>query len=438
MITQLRNSKAAHNFGWLVADRGVRLMVGVVVGSWVARYLGKQDFGLLSYSLALVSIFAALTPLGMEALVVREIIMDPRRGGRWLGTVIGFRAIAAVVASFLALSLAVGLRPGDTRAWMMVGTLSVGTMFQALESGELWFQAHTQMRRLVLPRLLLFTVMSALKITAVLHGAGVVWFSLLTASEQIVSGSLTWIIVRYSLGPDNRLAFIPALGWKVMRKCWPLAVSALSVILYMKLSQLVLSGMQGDAALGVYAAAIKIPEVATFLPGVLASSLLPWLMRSRAEGKVAYGAALQKFFRINTLMALSISVPVSIAAPWIIRLLYGAGYSEAGPVLAVYVWALPFLFLGVARGQHLLNELMTQFPLWFSASGLTINLLACIILIPRLGPMGAALATVISQMVAAFLSSFVHPKTREVGRKQLLAMLTPWKIRELASLSDGL
>jgi O-antigen/teichoic acid export membrane protein len=426
MITQLRNSKAAHNFGWLVADRGVRLMVGVVVGSWVARYLGKQDFGLLSYSLALVSIFAALTPMGMEALVVREIIMDPRRGGKWLGTVIGFRAMAAVVASLLALSLAVGLRPGDTRAWTMVCTLSVGTMFQALESGELWFQAHTQMRRLVLPRLLLFTVMSVLKITA-----------LLTASEQIVSGGITWVIVRHSLGRDNRLTFIPALGWKVLQKCWPLAISALAVILYMKVSQLVLSGMAGDAALGIYAAAIKLPEVATFLPGVLASSLLPWLMRSRAEGKQAYGAALQKFFRINTLMALSITVPVSIAAPWIIHTLYGAGYSEAGPVLAVYVWALPFLFLGVARGQHLLNELMTQFPLWFSVAGLAVNLVACLVLIPRLGPMGAAMATVISYMAAAFLSSFVHPKTRDVGRKQLLAMLTPWKLRTVANLSDG-
>src|ERR1017187_2401631 len=101
MIAQLRNSKAARNFGWLVADRGVRLLAGVVVGSWVARYLGRQDFGLLSYSLALVAIFAALTPMGMEALVVREIISEPRQGGRWVGTVIGFRVAAALAASFL-------------------------------------------------------------------------------------------------------------------------------------------------------------------------------------------------------------------------------------------------------------------------------------------------------------------------------------------------
>ena len=194
----------------------------------------------------------------------------------------------------------------------------------------------------------------------------------------------------------------------------------------------------GDAALGVYAAAIRVPEAATFLPMVLASSLLPSLLRSRAEGPKAYDFALQRFFRINTLISLSICLPVSLAAPWIIRFLYGTTFSEAGPILAVYVWSLPFLFLGVARGQHLLNELLTHLPLWFSGFGLTVNLLACFLLIPRLGPMGAAIATVLSQFVSAFLSSFLHPKTRSVGRQQWLAIVTPWKIRAMAGISDGI
>jgi PST family polysaccharide transporter len=438
MLTRLRNSKAAHNFGWLVADRGVRLMVGVVVGSWVARYLGKQDFGLLSYSLALVAIFGALIPLGMDALVVREIIQHPRTGGRWIGTVVGFRAAAAATATLLGISMILVLRPGEQRAWIMVGLLSVGMLFQALESGELWFQAHTKMRQLVVPRLVLFLLMNCLKVAAVLNGAGVIWFSGLTAVEQTLSGGITWMIVRNSLGRENRLLFEAKLGWRVLRHSWPLALSALTAILYMKLSQLVLGGLMGDATLGIYAAAIRIPEAATFLPMVLASSLLPSLLRSRAESPQAYRAARLRFFRINALMALAICLPVSLAAPWIIRVLFGPSYSEAGPILAVYVWSLLFIFLGVARGQHLLNELYTQLPLWFGGLGLLVNLVACLLLIPRYGAMGAAVGTVLSQFVAAFLSSFIHPKTRSLGREQWLAMMTPWRIRAAAGLSGGL
>lgn len=438
MITRLRNSAAARNFGWLVADKGVRLMVSVIVTGWVARYLGKQNYGLLNYSMALVAIFAAVTPLGMDALIVREIIKEPQRGGRWIGTIMGFRAAAAVVASVMAFGLVFGLRPGEPLAWMLVCTLSSGILFQSLESGELWFQAHTQMRKLVVPRLVLFLCMNVLKIMAVLRGAGVVWFSVLTAMEQMVSGGISWVIVRRSLGAANRLSFDASYGWKVLRHSWPLAISALSVVLYMKLSQLVLSGLMGDASLGVYAAAIRIPETATFLPTILATSLLPSLMKSKAEGVAAYRASLRRFFRINALLALCICIPVSLAAPLIIRVLFGPTFSEAGPVLAVYVWSLLFVFLGVARGQHLLNELLTHLPLWFSGFGLLVNLIACLIMIPRYGAMGAAIATVVSQCIAAFLSSFIHPKTRVVGQEQWLAMITPWRIKTAGAIAGTL
>jgi polysaccharide transporter, PST family len=437
MIARLRKSAAARNFGWLVADRGVRLMVGVVVTGWVARYLGKQNYGLLNYSMALVAIFAALTPLGMDSLTVREIIKDPKRGGRWIGTIMGFRSMAAMVAAVLAFGLVFGLRHGDPLAWMLVATLSLGILFQSLESGELWFQAHTQMRRLVVPRLVLFLCMNVLKIIAVRRGAGVVWFSVLTAAEQVVSGGITWIIVRRSLGSENRLSFDASYGWNILKSSWPLAVSALSIVLYMKLSQLVLSGLMGDAALGVYAAAIRIPEAATFLPTVLATSILPSLVKSRSEGAHAYHVALRRFFRINALLALSICIPVSLAAPWIIRLLFGPTFSEAAPILSVYVWSLLFVFLGVARSQHLLNELLTHLPMWFSGFGLLVNLGSCLILIPMYGAMGAAVATVLSQCVSAFLSSFIHPKTRGVGREQWLAMITPWRIQSAAAVAGG-
>jgi O-antigen/teichoic acid export membrane protein len=294
------------------------------------------------------------------------------------------------------------------------------------------------MERLVLPRLFLFAVMSGLKVIAVVRGAGVIWFSVLTALEQVVSGTLTLVIVHRALGASNPLAFRPELGWKILHKSWPLALSAISVILYLKLSQLILSGSMGDAALGVYAAAIRIPEAATFLPMVLASSLLPSLLRSRAEGPRIYDLALERFFRINALLALCICIPVSIAAPWLIRLLYGPAFGEAAPILAVYVWSLLFAFLGVARGQHLLNELLTHLPLWFSAFGLAVNLIASLALIPRYGAMGAAVATLFSNFAAAFLSSFIHPKTRTVGRQQWIALLTPWRIRSLAGVSNGL
>ena len=144
---------AAQNFSWLVADRGVRLTVGVIVTSWSARYFGKENFGLLNYAFALVTVFAAVIPLGMDALVVRDIIRDESAAGRLIGTVMGFRGATALGCALLSVVAAWLLRPGERLLLAIVSLYAVGAIAQAFESGELLFQARIQMRRLVVPRL---------------------------------------------------------------------------------------------------------------------------------------------------------------------------------------------------------------------------------------------------------------------------------------------
>lgn len=429
MFRRVRHSTAMSNFGWLAADRGIRLLLGVFVGSWVARYLGREDFGLLSYALAFAGVFAALAPLGLEAIAVREIIRDPNQGGKWVGTVVGFRAAAALIFAFVGSALILVLRPHDFRALWLIAILGAGAIFQALDSGELWFQAHAQMRRLVLPRLILLVAMNGLKVGAILAGAGVLWFALLTVVEQAVSGGLSWIFARRALGVKNPPVFEIARGWRALRVCWPLAASALAVVLYMKSSQLVVGQMMGDSALAIYAAAARVPDAALFVPMILASSLLPWLLRSQAQGAADYRAVRLRYFRLNALLGWGICLPLCVGAAGVVELLFGTPYREAGPVMAVYVWSLLFVFLGVARAQHLYNENRTHISLWYSLVGLAVNLLGCLLLIPRWGAMGAAVATVLSQMASAFLSSFLHRDTREIGREQWLALITPWRIR---------
>ena len=117
--------------------------------------------------------------------------------------------------------------------------------------------------------------MSCLKVVAVVRGAGVIWFSVFTALEQVVSGVLTLVIARQALGTANPMAVRTELSWKILHQSWPLAISAISVILYLRARQLILSGLMGDASLGIYPAAIRSPRSGTFPSMVLASSLLP-------------------------------------------------------------------------------------------------------------------------------------------------------------------
>jgi PST family polysaccharide transporter len=424
--SELAARPAAQNFAWLLADRGVRLAVGIVVGSWSARYFGAGNFGLLNYAMALVAIFGSVIPLGMDALVVREIIRDESAAGHWIGTVMGFRALTACGCAVLSVLAVLLLRPGEMPALAIVSVLAAGTIAQTLESGELLFEARIQMRRLVIPRLGLFFVMNALKIGLIIAGLSVFWFAVLFALEISFSGLLTYLFVRGGLGPQNPLRFDFARGWHLLRDSWPLAISGLVVIIYMKIGLIIIGSLLGNAAVGIYAAAIRAPEAANFIPMVLASSLLPGLLKTRELGAKVYNAALLRNFRIFALIAYAVCLPLSLGARWIIHLLFHDAYAASAPVMMVYVWSLVFAFLGVARGAYLLNERFTRLALFFSVTGLVVNLVCNWLLIPRLGVMGAAIATVLSYSISVLFSSFLIPSMRNVARLQCLALISPW------------
>lgn len=416
----------ATTFLWFAADRGVRMMVALFVGGWTARYLGTGNFGLLNYTVALIAVFAAVVPLGMEGLAVREMIREPETIGQWVGTVVGFRGIASVLCAGLAMATVALLRPGENLPLVMVTVLTTGLIAQSLESGELLFQARGCLNRLIVPRLVLFLCLTPVKVAAILCGLPLIWFVVLTALEQIASGLITWHLVRRELGDVHPLRFIPSRGWQLVATSWPMAVSALAVMLYLKLSQFLLSRMLDDNALGLYSAAIRFSEAAGFVPIALATSLLPGLMKNHEQGQHEYSRALLRYFRLNACISYLLSLTLCVAAPWLINRLFGAEYASSAPAMMVHVWSLVFVFLGVARTQHLLTKRQTGHSLIFNLIGLTMSIGLNLLFIPRWGINGAAAATVLSYGLANVFASFVFPDTRHIGLMQLHALVTPW------------
>src|SRR5262249_30002825 len=148
------------------------------------------------------------------------------------------------------------LRPGEPLVLGLVAMLAFGTVWQGLETAELWFQANIQMRLLVVPRLGLFFAVNAIKVWIVLNNGSLGAFVILSSVELAVGGLLTFALIRWGRSGLGRLHFDLSRGWRLVQECWSLALSGLVVILYMKVGQLLIAGLLDDAALGVYSAAI--------------------------------------------------------------------------------------------------------------------------------------------------------------------------------------
>jgi O-antigen/teichoic acid export membrane protein len=219
-----------------------------------------------------------------------------------------------------------------------------------------------------------------------------------------------------------------ALIGRLARETWPLLLSGVAVSVYMRIDIVMLRNLVGAGAAGQYAAATRLSEIGYFLPVALSASLLPSLLRARAAGAPAYADSMQRYFDLSAALGYGLAIPLALGAPWLVRLAYGEAFAPAAAVLTVHAWAAVFVFIGVARGQFLVNEGLTRFNLVATATGALANVALNLLLIPRLGGTGAAIATVVSYAAAAWLASFAHPAVRATAWRQTRALLLPFRV----------
>ncbi|HKQ58830.1 MAG TPA: flippase [Candidatus Eisenbacteria bacterium] len=412
------------NTGWLAGDRLVRMILSVLVGAWVARYLGPADYGALSFALAWVALFMGFGALAHERIVVRELVEHPEREPETLGSATALRFAGGLVAIAAAIVGVWMLRPGDHEALVLVA-IAAGAMVQPFAMIELWYQARVRARQ-VAPAMIVAALLSAgLKVALILARAPLVAFAWAFLAEGLITGVLVALVYEtreHGLATwRTRMATCRAL----LRDSWPLVLSGAMILVYMRIDQVMLRQMASPAELGAYAAAVKLVEGWYFLPTAVVASLFPSIVQARQQDDALFLARLQKLYGLMAAAAYAVAIPTTLLAPWIVRVLYGPGYAAAAPMLAVLVWSLVFTNLGIARGAFLTSMNWTRPYLMTVALGGAVNVALNLVLIPRWGGMGAVVATLIAYGVATLGSCFAYRPLFRTGRMLARAMLFP-------------
>ena len=417
--------RAAANFGWLMLERALRFALGALVGFVVARYLGPVQLGAFSYCLALVTLLGFIPALGLDAIVKRELINSPRATAEVLASALALRAAAGSVAFavvWLTAEWAPGFTTEEAQMFKILGLL----LFQpALLLPDLWLQAHLRAKQALFVQLIALAAASGLRVWLVTTGAPVTSFAWVLVIEMSLGSAGLWMLARRDGLSSPLSGARRARMASLLAEAWPLMFAGLAILIYMKIDEVMLRQMTGPAEVGLYAAAARLSEVWYFLPTALASSVLPGLLRARAAGAEEYDQRQQQYYDASAALAYALSVPIALAAPWIVRIAYGEAFTASGPILAVHIWSSIFVFLEVARGQWLVNEGLQQFYLVATLIGAVANIALNLAFIPRWGGLGAAYATVISYGLAAWVASYFHPRVRATASLQTRALLIP-------------
>ena len=414
-------SAALFNSAWLLVDKGIRLVGGLVIGVWVARYLAPENFGLLNVIISLQGLLLVILGLGLDPVLVRYLARYPSRESVILGTSIRLRGIVAIVVGLLCLMLPVlGFFPGIP-LWLW-GVLFLTFLLNPFLLIRQWFESRVSSKYVVISELGAFVLSSILKIIGVVCHFSVSWFVFVIVSETLLG------IVGYGIVYlRQRTAMSWQFSWRIarmlLRQSWPLLLSSAAITVYMRIDQVMVLSLSGSHEAGIYAAASRLSEILYFLPSIILSSVFPALTVLRKTNLSKYKQQLGLLFSGVSLLSYLISFAMVLMSPILVGSLYGSTYLGAAPVLAVHVWAFVWVANGLISGIFVLNEKLSKYALVRDCISATLNIGLNFVLIPRWGAMGASVATCISYSFTGFWGNAVFPALRPLFKLQLQGLM---------------
>lgn len=414
--------KIIGNASWLMADKVVRMGMGLLVSVWVARYLGTEQFGILNYAMAFVALFTNFAALGLDGIVVRELVNSPDKRNEILGTAFFLRFSCGLVAFVLTVGSIKLLRPHDDQMLRVVGIIAVITITQAFDVIDFWFQSQVASKYAILARSSTFLVTAIARIFLIVVQAPFIAFVWMVLAEYAL-GAVGLAIVYHGQEGIMR-AWRASRCWAEMllKDSWPLLLASFSMVVYLKVDQVMLGEMVGNNAVGTYAAASKISEIWYFIPMTIVSSIFPSIIKARSEDNGLYYRRLQRLFSLMAAMALGLAVPMTFGAKYLIAIVYGKDFVAAAPILAIHIWAGVFVFIGVAQSAWDLAENLTRLYLVRSICGAVINVVLNLVLIPLYSGVGSAIATVVSYACAYYFLNYFNSRTRPIFIQQTKAI----------------
>ncbi|MDY7015075.1 MAG: flippase, partial [Cyanobacteriota bacterium] len=325
------------NTAWLFGEKVFQMGLGLFVGVWVARYLGPSRFGIINYALAYVGLVEPFAKLGLDNIVVRDLARDPSHRNETLGTAFFLKLTASLInVIFLIGTILFVKRDSPTTQWAVV-IFACGAVLTSLGTIEYWFQSQVEAKYIVWARNSAYIFISIVKVILIQIGAPLVAFVIALVLEQALAYVGMAIVYRWRGYPlrDWRFRFDRARA--LLSESWPLIISGFVIFIYVQVDQLMLGSMLGDRgeeAVGIYSSAVKIAVMWYFIPIAIVQSVFPSIVQAREIGQALYEQRIQKLFNLMVLLGYAVAIPITFAAPYVVRLLYGSSYQAAGSMLA--------------------------------------------------------------------------------------------------------
>ncbi len=383
------------NTSFLFLERVLRAVVMIIFWVFVIRYLGPQQFGVLSYALSLIFLFSDLCEFGIRDIAVREIVRHPHRENELLGSILFIKFIGSLIAISLTVIYLVFFSSGSSTN-VIVCILALQFLFTPFETLEYYFQSQVLAKFLAYSRVFEMLISSALYITFVFLKKPLIYFAWVNVFEFVImSAGLVFFYARLHKS---------ILNWKIsasivkemFKVSWPLIFASVAASIYFRIDQVMIKSFLNITEVGYYSAAVRVSEAFYFIPIVITSSVLPAIIYAKKESSELYNKRIDALLCLLAMISFTIAVFITIFAHPIVSMFFGPEFLPAAGVLSIHIWGSLFIFVPAGGKKWIISENLQMYAMITAVLGAILNIVLNYFLLPIYGIKGAAAATVIA------------------------------------------
>ena len=424
---KLRRSRFIKNTGWIIFAQVYQMFLSLVIGVISARYLGPGNYGTINYAASYISFFTIACTLGLEGVVVKEMIDNRDDEGTLLGSSIAMRLAAGVLSQIVVCIIVHFINPGDKTLLIVSFLQSLVLLFNAFHIIDTWYQSYLRSKVSTIIKCIAYTCMSLYRVVLLINGKGVEWFAFATSLDAGIIAAL--YLFRYRKDGVHKLQISLTTGRYLIGLSYHLIISSMMAVIYNQMDRLMIGKMIDQTHVGYYAAASTLCHMWLFIPQALANSARPIIMELKGKDEKLYIRRIKQLNGVTFWIGVLFALIVSSLSFFIIDILYGAEYAPAKTPLMLIIWSTAFSALSYSRAIWLISENKQKYTKQILLCGVIINLILNSIGIKAIGMNGAAIATIVTEFVCCFIAPLLFKETRMYVKYILDSINISWIIQ---------
>ena len=417
----MNRKKISINASWIMIGRAVQLLLTFVCTMFVSRYLGPTDYGKMTYVYSYIQLFLPLCTLGMNDIIVKELIENRKQNDEILGTTIGLRLMSSLICMVLSVLLVMTANRNDEVYRIIAILQSFTLLFQSFDTIAYFYQSRLLSRTVGIVYVLAYGTSSAFRMIGILLHRTISWFAFATSFDFLMIAILFVLIY---LRSGNRFRFSIRTAKRLLSKSVYYIFAGLLIVIYGKVTEILFLGkMVSDTDVGYYAAATTLCNAWPFILTAIIDTMAPVIIETHQKDHAQFEKKMKQLYAIIFYVSVIAAIGIDLLARPAIGIAYGSRYLPAVLPMRIYAWSTAFSYIGVARAVWMQCENKINLEVIISLFGAITNILLNYILIRLYGTVGAAIAAVLTQVLTNFIFLFVMKDTRRNAKLILEGIL---------------